>query len=160
MSLHSHENGRWKGPFFIFSIFIQFAWPRFGCFEIFLRYSVTRRRFVRILVWLWMHTVVFHPSWAAKRTSLFERLRLISLTKRLHCQDGYMLRCMLDSPREFLRDHHAQERVGAFRPWRGKGLFLAQGGCLGSDDNHVKSCKNVYIIYIFRIVFNIYKIGF
>ena len=34
-----------------------------------------------------------------------------------------MLRCMLDSPREFLRDHHAQERVGASGPEEAKGSF-------------------------------------
>jgi len=85
-----------------------------------------------------MHTILFCPSWATERTSLFERLGLDVFDIWLHCQDGYMLCCVLDSLRGFLQSCYAQERagrVGASGPEDTKN-FLAQA-YLGSDDNHV-----------------------
>jgi len=65
-----------------------------------------------------MHMLLFCPSWTAERTSFFKRLGLDVFDMRLHCQGGYILRCVLDGPRGFLRGRHDQEgasREGAVR---------------------------------------------
>ena len=85
-----------------------------------------------------MHIIIILPilfcrSWAAEKSSFFERLGLDVFNIWLHYQDGYVLCYVLDSLRGFLQDCYAQE--GASGPENAKN-FLARA-YLGSDDNHV-----------------------
>jgi len=146
MWLRSHENGRWKGQFFIFihAIRITQILMNHRFFEVysFLRYSVTRRRFVRIVVrlWIWQCTRYCFAHLGPRRGRYFlsgwGSMSLTTHTTPLLER----LRCVLDGSRGFLRRHHAQAE------WERQGLkrqrTLLARACL------MTMCKNVYIMYI------------
>jgi len=122
--LRSHESGWWRGPFFIFNIFMQSVWPRFWQVStlriIFLRYSVTRHRFVCIVI-CDAHAVVLLILDRGEDVT-FWAVRVHVLDIRLHCQRLYAL---LRVRRIFVRSSFPRRSgpSGRVRTRRGKGLF-------------------------------------
>ena len=109
----------------------------------FLRYSITRCRFVHCRANTTMHTLLFCP-WAA------ENITFWAVEARCLWQ-GSMVRaaiCFAEcwGPRGF----HVQEGEPS-ESIRKRQSGLLTWACLISDD----MCKNVYIMYIFRIIFDI-----
>jgi len=88
-----------------------------------------------------MHTLLFCPSWALKRTSLFERLGLDVLDRTYGSivRAPYVLVCAslcIGQPSRIFASRHAQEGAGRMAA-SGPEVVLLARACLRSDDNHV-----------------------
>ncbi|KYM76700.1 hypothetical protein ALC53_12886 [Atta colombica] len=130
---------------YIYTIYMTQILMNHGCFEAYL-FEIQRNAspiyaHCHTTADMAMHMLLFGPSWTAERTSFFKRLGLDVLDMRLHCQGGYILRCVLDGLTDFCEAIMTKKEERAEREPSGSSLkrqrALLARVCLGSDDNYM-----------------------